>query len=48
MLSELFKQPRAILLSILFHAIVIGVMVVNLSFVDRPKRLQPGVLLPLR
>jgi len=43
-LSELLKQPRALLLSILFHAVIIGVMVVNLSFIDKPTQIRAGQL----
>ena len=40
MLAELFKHPRALLLSLFLHGLIIGVMVLNLTFIDRPKQIQ--------
>jgi len=40
--AELLKHPRALVLSLLFHLGIIAVMVLNLTFVDRPKQLKAG------
>ena len=42
MLGELLKHPQALLISVALHALVIGVMVVNLQFADRPKLIKAG------
>ena len=44
MLEELLKHPRALVLSLLMHLAVIGLMVVNLSFSERPKQMKAGQL----
>ena len=43
MLSELLKHPRALVLSLLLHVGVIALMVLNLTFIDRPQQIKAGV-----
>ena len=42
MFAELRKHPRALWFSLLFHAVIIGAMVLNLSFIDKPKQIKAG------
>ena len=42
MLSELRKHPRALFISLAFHAVVIVAMIVNLQFVDKPTKIKAG------
>ena len=42
MLAELLKHPRALLISLALHAVVIGLIVFNFHFVDRPDLIKPG------
>ncbi len=42
MLAELLKHPRALVLSLLMHLVVIALMVLNLAFIDRPKQIKAG------
>ena len=44
MLAELLKHPRALVLSALMHLAVIALMVLNLTFADKPKHLKAGQL----
>jgi colicin import membrane protein len=40
--AELLKHPRALVLSLLVHFAVIALMVLNLTFFDKPKHLKAG------
>ena len=42
MLSELRKHPGALLISLALHALVIGLMVLNLSFFDKLQDIKVG------
>ena len=42
MLAEMLKHPRALVLSLLLHLGVIALMVLNLSFIERPKQIKAG------
>ena len=42
MFAELLKHPRALFFSLLFHAVIIGLMIFNLKFVDKPKNVLSG------
>ena len=42
MFAELLKHPRALAFSLLFHAVIIGLMVFNLTFIDKPKNILAG------
>ena len=44
MFAEMLKQPRALVVSLVMHLAVIGLMVLNLSFVDRAKDIKGGQL----
>ena len=46
MLAELLKHPRALVGSLLLHLAVIGLMVLNLSFSDRPEQIKVGSEVP--
>ena len=39
MLGELLKHPKALLISLGLHLVVIGLMVVNFHFADRPEQI---------
>jgi len=41
-LAEMLKHPRALVLSLLLHLGVIALMVLNLSFIERPKQIKAG------
>ena len=47
MLSELLQHPRALLGSVLLHLAVIGLMVINLSFFDKPSEIKVGAKVPM-
>ncbi|MFT5219782.1 MAG: translation initiation factor IF-2, partial [Gammaproteobacteria bacterium] len=42
MLSELFKNPKALGISALLHLIVIGLVFINLSFSEKPVLVKAG------
>ena len=42
MFAELRKHPRALVLSLLLHAAIIAMMVLNLTFSDRPQQIKAG------
>ena len=42
MLSELFKNPKALGISALLHLLVIGVVFINLSFSEKPVLVKAG------
>ncbi|MDC1286734.1 hypothetical protein N8198_02485, partial [Gammaproteobacteria bacterium] len=42
MIVELLKHPRALVLSLLMHLAVIALMVLNLTFADKPKHIKGG------
>ena len=42
MFAELLKHPRALAFSVLLHAVIIGLMIFNLKFVDKPQNITAG------
>ena len=42
MIADLFKHPRALVLSLLMHLAVIALMVLNLTFADKPMHTRAG------
>ena len=42
MIADLLKHPRALVLSLVFHLGIIGLMVVNLTFFERPMQIKSG------
>ena len=44
MFAELLKHPRALVLSLVFHLGVIALMVLNLTFSDRPEHIKAGAV----
>ena len=42
MLSELLNNPKGLAVSLVLHAILIGLIVVNLDFFDKPKQIKAG------
>jgi len=43
-IAELLKHPRALVLSLLMHLAVIALMVLNLTFADKPKHIKAGTM----
>ena len=35
MFAELLQKPKALALSVLFHAVIIGIVIINFSFTDK-------------
>ena len=42
MLRELFKNPKGLAVSVVLHAVLIGLIVVNLDFSDKTKPVTAG------
>jgi TolA protein len=43
-IAELLKHPRALVLSLVMHLAVIALMVLNLTFADKPKHIKAGTM----
>ena len=42
MLSEVLKHPRALVLSAVFHILLVGAILINLTYFSQPERIQPS------